>query len=264
MTDIVAPVVTETPVQTPTSAVEAPAPVLETPKVVETLLTAPQKTPEPVPEPVKVETPSPVEVASQAAPEAVETKPDTAPEGAKPNTEGGQTENPAPPPSYDPWTLPEGVTLEAERAGKFTEILSELETGGKVPHELVQQFGQKAVDFHVAEVNRAVEGINKAYQDAFEKQKNDWKETVTKDPDLGGNRLDATIESALSFIRTHGGTPEQQTEFRNLMETTGLGNHPAVIRMFANAGRAMSEGTPLAAAKPALAQNKSKVKTLYV
>ncbi len=177
-------------------------------------------------------------------------------------TEGGQSEETAPPPKYDPFTLPEGLSLQEEKVGKFTELLSELELGGKVPHELVQQFGQKAVDFHVNEVKQAVEDITKAYQASWESTKTEWKNQFLADPEMGGNRFQTTVDSALTFIRTHGGSPEQQAEFKGLMESSGLGNHPAMIRLLANAGVAMSEGKPLAAVKPVSAP-KSRVSTMY-
>lgn len=179
-----------------------------------------------------------------------------------PQNEGGQSDDPAPPPKYDPFTLPEGISLDESRVGEFTNLLAELETSGKASHEAVQAFGQKAVEFHINEVRNAVEGITKIYQEAWDKQKTDWKEAFLKDPEIGGNRFQTTVDSALTFIRTHGGTPEQQAEFRALMETSGLGNHPVMIRMLANAGRAMQEGKPLAAPKP-VPQQKSKTQTLY-
>jgi hypothetical protein len=178
-------------------------------------------------------------------------------------TEGGQSEDTAPPPKYDPFKLPEGISLQQERVSEFTALLADLETKGKADHTLVQEFGQKAVDFHVAEMTKLQTELTKLYQTAWDRQKVAWKDQFLKDPELGGNRTQTTVDSALTFIRTHGGTAEQQTEFRNLMETSGLGNHPAMIRLLASAGRAMSEGKPLAAPKPVPNEPKSKVKTLY-
>lgn len=234
----VAPVVETTPVTTETS-------VVETLPVVETLLSEALK-PEPAPvvEPVQ----EPIKTAETA--EIKETK-----------TEG-QSEETAPPPVYEAFTLPEGVTLDEGRVKQFTDVLSDFELKNKVDHKLVQELGQKAVDIYLNEVKQAIEDVTKFYQTSWEKQKNDWKTAFEKDPEIGGNRQDSTIQSALSFIRTHGGTAEQIAEFRQVMDTSGLGNHPALIRLFANAGRAFSEGTPLAATKPAI-QPKSKVATLY-
>lgn len=171
--------------------------------------------------------------------------------------EKSQSVEPAPPdpPVYTPFTLPENVKFEESRMKDFTGLLSQ--------HKLPQEAGQKLVDFHVAEVQKAVEGVNQLYKASWDKQKNDWKESVMKDPDLGGSRFESTITDAMTFIRTHGGSSEQQKEFQKLMETSGLGNNPVMIRLLANAGRAMTEGVPLPAQKPAMTSSKSKIATLY-
>lgn len=240
---VVAPVVEATPAPT----VEAvAAPVIEAPKV-ETLLAEGLDKPIPA---VEAVTPAPVET----------------------KTEGGQSAEPAPPPQqeaapvelpkYDPFQVPEGIQLDQDRVGKFTELLSGLELEGKASHESVQQFGQKAVEFHINEVNNAVKNVTEYYQTAWEKQKTDWKEATLKDPEIGGNRINTTLDSVLTLIRTHGGTAEQQKEFRDVMETSGLGNHPAVIRTFANLAIAYKEGKPLVASRP-VQETKSRTQTLY-
>lgn len=269
------PITPVTPVIAPTALVEAvqPAPVVA-PTVVAPAVEA---APAPVVEAVAPKTADAVikapdtilgdalnkPVEAPKAPEVAKATPEAVVEAPKVETKTeGQSAEPAPPPVYDPFTLPEGITLDTERVGKFTEIMSELELGGKISHDLVQQFGQKAVDLHISEVKKATEDLTKKYLEVWDKQKLDWKDTFLKDPELGGNRFQTTVDSALTFIRTHGGTPEQQTEFKNLMETSGLGNHPAMIRLLANAGRTMAEGKPLAASKPVPA-TKSKVETMY-
>lgn len=176
--------------------------------------------------------------------------------------DSGQSEEPAPPPVYDAFTLPEGFTVDNDRINKFTEILGDLEKNTKADHTLVQQFGQKAVDFHIAELQKQAEDTSKYITTSWERTKQEWKDSFLQDPEIGGNRFQTTIDNALSFIRTHGGTSEQQTEFRNLMETSGLGNHPTMIRLLANAGLRMSEGQPLAAVQP-VPQTKSKLTTMY-
>lgn len=249
------PVTAETPVSvTETSTVETPiaetkvesTPVADAAKPAETLIgDGLDKTKEPTIE-TKVETP-PVEGEKAPTTESKE----------------GQSDEPASPPKYDAFKLPDDVKLEDDRVKGFTDILGELELKSKgVDHALFQEFGQKAVDYHINEVKRVVEDLTKSYQTAWEQQKTSWKDTFLKDPEIGGNRFQTTVDSALTFIRTHGGSAEQQTEFRNLMESSGLGNHPAMIRLLANAGRAMQEGKPLAATKPASAP-KSKTQTLY-
>lgn len=238
----------------------------------------------PVPSPVVREVPTPVVPANPEVPVADGVDPPVAEtllgEAEKPKevkttevtadttkpaeekTEEVQSEEPAPTPVYDQFTLPEGFSTEGEQVKKFTDLLSDLEVNGKADHALLQEFGQKAVDMYTTEVKTAVENLQKLYNDTWTRTKLDWKESFLKDPEIGGNRFQTSVDSANSFIRMHGGTEDQQAEFRNLMNTTGIGNHPAMIRLLAKAGTAMSEGTPLAASKP-VAPPKSKTSTLY-
>lgn len=243
-----------------------PIPVTPAPAVVEAAPVVAQ------PAPAVVEAPKAPEVTptvsqptalSQQPPQTLlgENKPVEAKTDLK-NDSGGQSDKPATPPVYSAFTLPEGVSFDSERTTQFTSILGDLELTGKVDHALMQGAGQKLVDFHLNEVQRQVQDLSKQWTTQWEKTKNDWKESFLADPDIGGTKFQATVDSAVNFIKVHGGTPEQQTEFRNLMETSGLGNHPAMIRLLANAGRAYKEGQPLAAQTP-VSPAKSKMSTLY-
>lgn len=261
----VAPVVTPTPVvETPPTAPQTPvqaAPVVEAP-VVAPVVTPAVEAPVTVSEPIA---PVPETVLGEALkPEVkpVETPVEVKVDGEQPIKEEGQSDEPAPPPTYEPFTLPEGITLEEERLKEFTGILSEFEGKTKAEHAAVQEFGQKAVDFHVAEIQKTVEAYTQKIEQDWENTKKTWKESFMSDPELGGNRWQTTINSALSFIRTHGGNEDQQAEFRKLMNDTGIGNHPAMIRMLANAGTKMVEGAPLVAQTP-LSPPKSKTQTMY-
>lgn len=254
--------VTPSPQEPVQSIVEAPAvtpaPTLETP---------PQVTPEAPKDPVSAPAEKAVEtlLGEDKTPTVEAVKPpETTPtaEAVKENTEGVQTDDPAPPPTYEPFKLPEDIKLDEARVSDFTKLLSELELDGKANHDAVQQFGQKAVEFHISEVKKAVDDYQKVIYDTWDKQKTDWKDQFLKDPEIGGNRWETTVTAARNFIRNHGGTAEQQAEFRTVMETSGLGNHPAVIRTLANAYRDLQEGKPLAATLPVQAP-KSKTQTLY-
>ena len=259
---VTTPVVETTPVVTPAETVTTtPVPVETTPVVtetpkVETISEAPKTEVAPS---ILGEALAPVEEKESAeAPKEGETPP----VAEAPKDEGGQSVEPAPPPKYDPFVYPEGVTLDETRIGELTGLLSALELEGKADHAKLQETGQKLVDLYISESKAAVEKISEYYANAWEKQKTDWREATTNDPEFGGNRLQTTLDAASTFIRTHGGTKEQQAELRSLMDSSGLGNNLAVIRLFATAGRAMSEGRPLAAPKP-VSQPKSKVKAMY-
>ena len=266
----------------PTTVAEAAPVIAPTPAVapVEVVQTAPV-TPAPVPAPVAETPPAPAVEAPVAPVESTtalgdalkpEIKPAVEPDPNAPKaaeTVEGQSDEPAPPPKevpeapkYEPFTLPENVSLDEAKVSEFTNLLSDLEMKGKADHALVQEFGQKAVDLFINEQKNLVEQINKTQLDTWEKTKTTWKDQTLADPEIGGNRFQTALTSAQTFIRTHGGTAEQQAEFRALMDTSGLGNHPAMIRLLAKAGASMVEGSPLAATKP-VTPSKSKTETMY-
>jgi len=263
------PAVESTPVTPSTEPVQTPVvQTVATPEpVVETSVVAPEAPVEAVPEVKKedtllgegaeIKTPEEAPKEEPKAEEKVEAEGQT-----EQKVEGGQSEEPAPPPSYEAFTVPEDVQLSPERITEFTKLLSDLEVTGKADHAAMQEFGQKAIEFHVNEQKALVEAINKTQLDSWEKTVIGWKDDFLKDPEIGGNRFQTTLDSANKFIKTHGGTVEQQKEFRNLLNTSGLGNHPTMIRILAQAGTAMSEGRPLAASTPVSAP-KSKTATMY-
>lgn len=253
------PVPAASPAPAPSPAPEAAAasPAPEAAKPAEALPAEPAKAdatvlgaepPKPAEAPKPAETPKPAE--GEKPPEAKESK------------EGSQSAEPAPPPTFEAFKLPEGVTVRPEIIGEFSTILGEFEGAAKADHAAVQALGQRLVDFHVARVNDTVKAIQESYQKAWSDQTAAWKKEFTEDPEIGGNRQRTTVDSALNFIRNHGGSEVQQAQLRDLFNKTGIGNHPAMIRLLANAGMAMSEGRPLAARAPA-AQPKSKTQTLY-
>lgn len=250
----------------PAPAVEAPAPApVETPApAVEAPVTTPAQAPE---APKSAVTPLgglPEPVVAPAAEGATsETKAGEKPaEEAVKKEEGSQSAEPAQLPTFEPFNLPEGIVPDADGFGNLTKMLGEFENLTKADHAEVQKFGQGLVDRHVGQLNKTIQKVAEFWTTNWEKQKTDWFEKFKADPEIGGNRMDTTVAAARQFIVTHGGTPEQQQEFRELMNASGVGNHPAMIRMLAKANLALSEGKPLPAATP-MGEKKGKVQTLY-
>lgn len=60
-----------------------------------------------------------------------------------------------------------------------------------------------------------------------------WLKQVKADPELGGRRLKRTLENAQYAMRY--GT----AKFRKLLDETGYGNHPEVVRFCARIGAAI-------------------------
>lgn len=248
--------------ETPAPAPAAPTP--EAPAVVEPVVAPAAEPVAPDAEPEAPKTDSTLlgkDALKKSEPEVKPAEGEVKP-GETKEADGSQSDEPAPLPTYEEFEIPEGISYDNERLGDFTKMLGEFETTTKASHEEVQKFGQNLVNQHIAEVKSALERQHESYVSAWQKQSNDWLEAFRSDTEIGGNRQDTTVSSALEFIRTHGGTEAQQEEFHSLMDSTKVGNHPAMLRLLANAMNAKKEGGPLAATKP-LPEARSKIAKRY-
>lgn len=213
-------------------------------------------------EPVKAADP-----ATAEAPKAADTKTDSAAsllsDAGKPapvdpaaKAEGEPapvaTEQPAqaPAPTYEPFKLPDGVTLQEKELGSFTGILGEFENGPK-DHAATQAFGQKLIDLYTGEVQQLGTRLLQRQVEIWNDQNAQWKDEVRGDPELGGNRMATTLNVCGSVIEQYGGSPQQIAELRSAFNATGAGNHPAFVRLMHNIGKALGEGRPVPAPKPA-------------
>ena len=119
------------------------------------------------------------------------------------------------------WAAPEGVTLDESIMGSLSEVAKEL--------NLSQDAAQKLVDkMAPAMAQRQVE--------QFEALRTEWRQASSSDQEFGGAKLTENMAVAKKALDAFG-TPE----FRQLLEQTGMGNHPEVIRTFYRAGKAISE-----------------------
>ncbi len=235
------------------------------------------------PEATPVESVPAVESPQTDAPAEAPSKPDEVIEAAKPETllgsekkaEEKSTEvkseiksdekaveekeiETAPLPEYEPFKLPEGITFDEAKMGEYTKTLAEFESATRASHEEVQKLGQQLIDRHIEEINRYTKSLTQAWN----KQKNDWKDSFLKDPEFL-NRTDTVVNAAIDAIGVYGGDTKQQAEFRDLMEKTGVGNHPAMIRMLSNVMLAKAEPKPLAAPQIAPKATNSKIQKMY-
>lgn len=227
-------------------APEAPAPDAAAP----TETTFLGSTPEPTPDPPKQD-PAP----------AAEVKPAEEPK----KEEASQSVEPAPLPTYEAFTLPDTFKSDDLKLGEFTKDLAEFERTSKADHAEMQKFGQKLVDRYVAEVQDLTKRLSDYQTTAWEKQKSDWKAALKQDPVIGGTRIEAT---KASINKAFNGAPAEDIKaFNEYMNASGIGDNPAVARMFAylsdKANRLSQEDSkPLPGTKPQPA-TKSKIQKFY-
>ena len=162
---------------------------------------------------------------------------------AKPDTTAGTQDTkptePVVPESYD-LKMPEGVELDTAAAGEFTEIAKEL--------KLTQEQAQKVADIGAKMAQRQAEShANLVAQ---------WTEQVKTDKEIGGDKLAENLGIARKAIDTFG-----SPELKALLNSTGLGNHPEVVKLAFKVGKAISEDS-FVTGKPKGAENDA-AKTMF-
>lgn len=166
---------------------------------------------------------------------------------------------PPPAPTYEPFTLPEGVTLEAEKVSELTKLLGETELATKADHGAMQGLGQKLVDMYIAESKRVAD----AQQQSWIRTRDEWRNTFIADEQIGGARREATLRDCAKVIEDFGGNAEQQAQLRQAFGITGMGDHPALIRLLNNVAKVTNEPTKTATGTPAAARPASKSARRY-
>lgn len=106
-------------------------------------------------------------------------------------------------------------------------------------------------------------------EEAFAGVKADWAKATKDDPEIGGKNLPATMANVARAL-DHFGEPSvkdkdgnETNEFRRMLNETGIGNHPALVRMFAKIGAAAGEDGALARGDKGAAVKKSPEEVLY-
>lgn len=165
-------------------------------------------------------------------------------------------------PVYEALVLSEGTLLAPERVAEIDSMFGNFEKTTKADHAETGKFRQAMVEYGLGMIKDAQAALHDAYIAAWKEKRETWRKEFESDSEYGGNRKDTTVAAANEFIRTHGGTAEQQKELRSLLEETGLGNNKAIIRSFANANLARSEGKPLPAIAPP-APKMNKMQKMY-
>lgn len=122
------------------------------------------------------------------------------------------------------FTAPEGVTLDEELVGEFSEIAKEL--------KLPQEAAQKVADLGPKIMQKFADHQAKTIVDVQAK----WTADSKADAEFGGEQLDQNRAIAKQALEAYG-TPELKT----LLVDSGLGNHPEVLRVFYRIGKELQQ-----------------------
>lgn len=167
---------------------------------------------------------------------------------AAPNPDDGQQqqqENKQPegaPEKYEDFKAPEGLTFDSNVIGQFSEVAKELNLPQDKAQLLLDKMGPVLA-------SRQIEQLQTA--------RTEWVGQVKADKEYGGDALPENLAVAKKALDTFG-TPE----LRTLLNESGLGDHPEVIRLFYRAGKAISEDG-FVAGKPNGGTNPDPAKRLF-
>lgn len=126
--------------------------------------------------------------------------------------------------TYGDFKLPEGATVDGETLDRARSLFSE----ARLPQEQAQKFIDLAVSREQAAARKGVQ--------AFVDLQNKWVSEIKADPEIGGDRLTASMASAARAIDRLG-----VPGLKEALNLTGAGNHPAIVKAFVRLGQMVSE-----------------------
>lgn len=197
-----------------------------------TVLTTPPADTPPAAAPVAAPAAAPAGDPTPAAPAASDAdkggnaSADAGKEGdaAKP---GETTEDAAGAPAeYAAFELPEGFAADGPVMDEFKAAAKEL--------KLPQGEAQKLASLGAKLVQQTLD----QQREAWTAQTAAWVETAQTDPEIGGAQMPERVAVAVKALDRFG-TPE----LKEALNTTGMGNHPEVIRFMHRVGLAIGEDT---------------------
>lgn len=126
---------------------------------------------------------------------------------------------------YTEFKMPDGVKVPEAVLGKFTEVFQ----GLKLPQDVAQKVMDELAPL-VAKENA------EAYKAILAEARKGWAEASKVDKELGGEKHEQNLALAHQTFEKFG-TPA----LKELLETSGLGDHPEVIRWSYKVAQALGE-----------------------
>mgnify|MGYP003344275289 CR=1 FL=1 len=172
--------------------------------------------------PVEKAAEAPAEAVAEVASEKQASTQEAAPEKTEAKAEDSKTEEA--PKELSDFNAPEGVSLDPEAASELKVLAKEL--------GLKQDGAQK-----IADIGTKLSQKWEARQsEKIQSMQKEWAESSKTDKEFGGDNLSQNLAVAKKALDAFG-----SPELRTLLNDSGLGNHPELIRAFFRAGKAISE-----------------------
>ena len=211
----------------------------------ETLISEAQDNTAPSEDNPSTESPAEEVVEAQADAEATETEGEA--EGQT-EEKSEEAEGDAVPEEYEAFNLPEGVEIDTAALEQATPLFKDM--------NLSQEQSQQLVDLFA--------NITQERSEALAEQaasiRSEWQEGIKTHPEFGGAKVDASLATSRKpidavfgdVVEPEAGASEAQvkaflehpnTQFRQLLTDTGIGDHPLFFEFMVKVGKSFSEGS---------------------
>lgn len=142
--------------------------------------------------------------------------------------------------------LPEGSPLNAQHLEEVKAMAKEL--------GLSQEAAQKLVERDNALLSKSEQQNRAMIADKVSQ----WAEEAKADKEIGGANLQSSITDAKTALDRFG-----TAEFKNMLNQSGVGNHPELIRLLSKVGKAMREDKMLTGGSKPVQDHKSFAEAFY-
>lgn len=141
---------------------------------------------------------------------------------------------------------PEGMTLNEEVTAEFSEMAKGL--------NLNQEQAQAVADLGI----KLQQKWAAQQQEAVQTSLTEWKKASETDKEFGGEKLAENLAVAKKALDSFG-----SPELKKLLDDSGLGNHPEVIRAWFRIGKQVGEDTITGGSAGGKASSQDPAKILY-
>jgi hypothetical protein len=179
-------------------------------------------------------------VEQTTEPKTEPAKPEPTKAEGTPKPEDKKAEGLGAPEKYTEFKVPDGFVLDPKVAEEAGTLFKQ--------NGLSQDQAQSLIDFHVAKTKEAAEAPYKAWNDMGEQ----WLKETQDDPEIGG-KLEEIKQNVGKALKTLD--PKLEASFREIMDLTKAGNHPAFVKVLNAFAKAVTEGKPVAKGGPTNVEN---------
>jgi len=214
------------------------------------------------------ETTAPEESTAEVTTETTDSPEQAQPQAGSEKEQGTDGSSEGQAVEYQAFSIPDGYTMDKAEASDLSDFAKEF--------NLSQEDAQKMVNKHFDYLSKNNVKLEALKSD----QLGEWASEATADKEFGGANLSENMNGARKAMNSFSqpavdanGKPilssegankgQQMTEIEMLMNQSGWGNHPAMIRVFHRINQAMSEDKFVQGDMKPFVKAKSAAETMY-